>query len=84
MTKPAGQWNHMTIKAMGPMIYVVMNGEQIINMNVDQWDTPHKNPQGTRNKFSKAIKDMPREGFIGFQDHGQPVWYRHVRIKKFD
>jgi hypothetical protein len=84
VTKPVGQWNHMTIKAMGPMIYVVMNGEQIINMNVDKWDTPRKNPQGTPNKFSKAIKDMPREGFIGFQDHGQPVWYRHVRIKKFN
>jgi len=84
VTKPAGAWNHMTIQAMGPMIYVVMNGVQIIDMNVNEWDTPHKNKDGSRNKFSKAIKDMPREGFIGFQDHGQPVWYRHVRIKKFN
>jgi len=82
----ADKWNHMTVKAVGPQIYVVLNGEQIIDMNVDDWTEPHKNPDyvGTRNKFNKAIKDMPRVGHIGFQDHGNPVWYRNVKIKHLD
>jgi sugar phosphate isomerase/epimerase len=82
----ADKWNHMTVKAVGPQIYVVLNGEQIIDMNVDDWTEPNKNPDyvGTQNKFNTAIKDMPRVGHIGFQDHGDPVWYRNVRIKHLD
>jgi 3-keto-disaccharide hydrolase len=79
--KEAGQWNHMTITANGPIITIVMNGEPIINMNVDLWTEPHKNPQDdSKNKFNNAIKDFPRVGYIGFQDHGKPVWYRNVTI----
>ena len=71
----------MTITTKGSMITVVMNGESIIIMDVDQWTESHKNPQdGSKNKFNNAIKDFPRVGHIGFQDHGKPVWYRNVTI----
>ena len=79
--KKSGEWNHMTIIAKGPMITVGMNGESIINMDVDKWIEPHKNPQDdSKNKFNNAIKDFPRVGHIGFQDHGKPVWYRNVTV----
>ena len=29
---------------------------------------------------SRAIADFAREGYLGFQDHGHPVWYRNVKI----
>lgn len=80
--KTAGEWNHVTITCDNNRITVVMNGTRIINMDVDQWATPHKNPDGTENKFNTALKDFPREGYIGFQDHGHPVWYRAIKIKK--
>ena len=82
MTKPAGEWNRYTITCMDNKIYVVYNGEQIIDMDLNLWSEPHKNPDGTRNKFRNAYIDMPREGHIGFQDHGQPVWFRNLKIKK--
>ncbi len=81
VTKKAGEWNHMTIEAEGPMIYVVLNGEQIISMDLDKWTEPHKNPDGTPNKFKYAYKDMARAGFFGFQDHHSPVWFRNVKIR---
>lgn len=80
-TKEAGQWNSMTIKANGADLDVMMNGEQIIDMNLDEWTEPRKNPDGSKNKFKNALKDFPRVGHIGFQDHGKKVWYRNIRIK---
>ncbi|MGB2011617.1 MAG: family 16 glycoside hydrolase [Akkermansiaceae bacterium] len=47
---------------------------------MDDWDTPQKNPDGSKNKFKKALKDLPRKGHFGLQYHGQPVWYRNIVI----
>ncbi len=81
VAKKAGEWNHYTITCLDNKIYVVLNGEQIIDMDLNNWTEAHKNPDGTGNKFNTAYKDMPRVGFIGFQDHGQPVWFRNLKIK---
>jgi hypothetical protein len=77
-------WNHVVITALDNRITVVMNGEQIVDMDLNQWTEPHKNPDGSKNKFRTALKDFKREGHIGFQDHGANVWYRNVRIKPLD
>ena len=45
------------------------------------WNPTGKNPDGTKNKFKAALKDFPRQGFTGFQNHGQQVWFKDVRIK---
>jgi len=76
-----GKWNWMSIMALDNELTVIVNGEKIIAMDLNRWTEPHKNPDGTRNKFRTAIKDFRRDGHIGFQDHGAPVAYRNVRIK---
>lgn len=81
INKP-GQWNHCIVTCKGSSIKVVLNNELIIDMNLDLWTTPHKNPDGTDNKFGRALKDFARVGYIGLQDHGRPVWYRNIRIKR--
>lgn len=82
--KKAGEWNHMTIFAFGSRIMIVLNGERIINMNLDEWTEAHKNPDGTENKFNTAYKDMAKSGVFGFQDHGHPVWYRNIKVREVD
>lgn len=80
----AGQWNRVTITARGKNIEIVMNGTTIIEMDLNEWDTPGVNPArhgGQQNKFRTALKDFRGEGHVGFQDHGANVWYRNVRIK---
>jgi len=79
--KMAGEWNRCTITCKANKIYVVLNGQQIIDMDLNLWTEAHKNPDGTENKFNTAYKDMPREGHIGFQYHGHPIWFRNIKIK---
>lgn len=77
----AGEWNQYVITVKGPEISVDLNGSRISAMNVDRWTESGKNPDGSSNKFHKAVKDFARKGRIGFQDHGHAVWYRNIRVK---
>ncbi len=78
---PAGEWNELVLRCEGPRIRIVLNGEEVVNVDVDEWDTPGLNPDGTTNKFTRALKDFPRRGRIGFQNHGQIAWFRDVEIR---
>jgi len=80
--KPAGKWNRMTIMADDSKICVIMNNQHIQEIDLNDWPTAHKNPDGTDNKFDIAYKELPRKGWIGFQDHGNIVWYRNIKIKE--
>jgi hypothetical protein len=66
MAKPAGEWNRYVITCRGNQLKVELNGQQIIDLELDK----------------SAIKDRPPVGYIGFQDEAKPVWYRNVRIKE--
>jgi len=88
-SKKPGEWNHYVITCLDNMIYVNLNGEDIIDMDMDFWTEAGRNPgppvaAGTRNKFRYAYKDMAREGHIGFQYHGNPIWFKNLKIKSFD
>ena len=82
--KGPGEWNHYVITCLDNKIYVNLNGEDIIDMDLNLWTEAGKNPGGTTNKFKTAYKDMPREGNLGFQYHGNPVWFRNLKIKSLD
>ena len=88
MAKPVGEWNHFTITCKGPLVSVVFNGEEVINADLDKWSEAGKNPDGTPNKFKKALKDYARSGPIGLQGlHGKaqaPVYYRNIKIKAIE
>ncbi|MBI1371393.1 MAG: DUF1080 domain-containing protein [Phycisphaera sp.] len=77
---PIGEWNFLFLYCKGPEIALKINGQQTFSVNVNDWDTAGKNPDGTTNKFKTAMKDLPRVGRIGFQNHGQKVWFKDVKI----
>lgn len=65
MAKPAGEWNHLWIKAVGTKLQVKLNGEQIIDIDLAETES----------------KDKPLKGYFGLQDHGQVMWFRNIKIK---
>ena len=79
-----GEWNSVAVTAMDNKVTVKLNDEQIIDMDLDKWTEPNKNPDGSGNKFKAALKDFKREGHIGFQEHGAGVAYRNVKIRVLD
>lgn len=82
--KPPGQWNHMEITCDGPKLVVELNGELVNHMDLDQWTTPNRRPDGSEHKFDVAYKNHPRFGYIGLQDHGSPCWYKNIKIKQLN
>jgi Domain of Unknown Function (DUF1080) len=83
--KPAGEWNHMNITAVGPKITVVLNGKQVSTINLDEWNEPGKRPDGSSHKFGQvAIGKLPRAGYFGFQDHGRDCWFKNVKLKNLN
>ena len=82
--KPVGQWNELRLTCLGPTIRVQINGQLVNEFNLDRWGTPGKNPDGTDNKFKTAMKELPRRGKIGFQNHGHPVWFKQITIQELD
>lgn len=79
--KPIGEWNHARIYCNRSVIEVVLNGESVTLMDLNQFKEPSKRPDGSTHKFTGiAYKDFPRSGYIGLQDHGSPVWFKNIKL----
>lgn len=81
-SKPVGEWDRFFIIAKDNKLHVVLNDEHICEMDMNQWTEKNKNPDGTKNKFKTPYKDMKREGHMGLQYHGHPIWFRNARVKE--
>ena len=82
--KPVGEWNTFTLKCEGTRMICAINGVQVFDVDVNDWPEAGKNPDGSPNKFKIAIKDKPRTGRIGLQNHGQVVWFKDIRVKQLN
>lgn len=78
--KPDGEWNTMELTCKGPNIIAKVNGKKVIDVSIEDWKEPKKNPDGSKNKFKTALKDLPRIGNLGLQYHGQAVWFRNINV----
>jgi len=73
-------WNRYHITCDGPLVKVVLNGETILDLNLDEQKTPTKRHDGSE---APPLKDRPRRGHIGFQElsrGGGHVEIRNARI----
>ena len=83
--KPAGEWNAGRVRVApggpgGTRVSHYLNGVQVLEYELD---SPELRAAIQKSKF----KDVARfgklhKGHILLQDHGDQVWYRHVRIQR--
>lgn len=89
---PYDEWNTGSIMVYKGTVVHGQNGKNVLEYHM--W-TPRWTEMLQASKFSE--KDWPlafellnncggdaHEGYIGFQDHGDDVWYRNIRIKIMD
>ena len=88
MVKQPGQWNRCTITCIDHRIYVLLNGESIIEMDMNRWTSARINPDGSEipNWLTTPLAQLPTRGRIGLQGkHGNAaVYFRNIRIKEID
>jgi hypothetical protein len=87
-TKKAGEWNRMTIRCQGPHISVLQNGELVTDINMKDWKSGKKSPDGSDivDFEPRPLAEMATKGRIGLQGaHGGiPTHFRNIKIKSLD
>jgi hypothetical protein len=86
--KGPGEWNRMTITAKGKMIYVLLNGEPVNEMDMTQYTSAKTNPDGSEvpSWLSKPVAGLEHMGHVGLQGKhgGAPIYFRNLKIKPLD
>jgi hypothetical protein len=78
--KPVGEWNEVEVISKDAQLDFYLNDVHIVSTSL--WD---ENWQQLIEE--SKFKDMPdfgamKRGKIALQDHGDPVWFRNIRIKR--
>ncbi len=80
--KPVGSWNTIVIKVKDGKVTHVQNGVEVCSYTL--W-TPEWDNLVNASKFKSFpgfTEGISKEGFIGLQDHGYPVWFRNIKIRE--
>jgi len=76
--KPVGEWNHQEVRAIGPRVTVILNGEVIVDADIRE-----ASASGTMDGREHPGLQRDR-GHIGFLGHGSRVEFRNLWIKTVD
>lgn len=87
--KPFGEWNKVKIMVYKGTVVHNQNGENVVEYHLwtPQWTELLQNSKFSEEKWPEAFQLLNNcggenhEGYIGFQDHGDDVWFRNIRVK---
>jgi 3-keto-disaccharide hydrolase len=79
VTKPVGEWNDARLLVNGAHVEHWLNGVKLLEYELwsPDWEARVKASKfATMPGYGRA-----KRGFIAIQDHGNPVWFRNIRIR---
>jgi len=79
---PAGEWNTIVIRVKDGKVTHTQNGVKVVEYTL--W-TPEWDAAVAKSKFKTFpgwTEGISKEGYIGLQDHGYPVWFRNIKIRE--
>ncbi len=77
---PAGEWNITKIIFTPEQVEHWLNGKKVVSFV--PWDKAwYEKKNSDKWKNSKDYGKF-KTGYIGFQDHSSPIWFRNIKIKK--
>ena len=87
--KPYGEWNEGKVMVYKGTVVHGQNGENVVEYHLwtQQWTDMLQASKFSQAKWPLAYELLnncggeKREGYIGFQDHGDDIWIRNIRIK---
>ena len=77
---PVGEWNTTRIIFTPQKVEHWLNGKMVVSFVPwsDEW-----NAKKNAGKWKDAdLYGSFKTGYIGFQDHSSPIWFRNIKIKK--
>jgi Domain of Unknown Function (DUF1080) len=80
VTRPVGQWNDVRLLVKGPHVEHWLNDVKILEYELwsPDWEARVKASKfGIVPRYGRA-----KTGRIALQDHGDPVWYRSIKIRR--
>lgn len=79
---PAGEWNTIVIRVENGKVTHTQNGVKVVEYELwtPAWDEMVENSKFKNFPGFKA--GIPREGYIGLQDHGYTIWFRNIKIRE--
>jgi hypothetical protein len=91
-SKPYGEWNTGGITVFKGTVIHWQNGEPVVEYHLwtPQWEEMINNSKFSKEKWPLAYELLvnlggeAHEGYIGFQDHGDDVWFRNIKVKVLD
>jgi len=79
VTKPVGEWNLVRLLVRGPHVEHWLNGVKLLEYEL--W-SPDWEARVKASKFAVLPSyGRAKIGHIALQDHGNPVWFRNIRIR---
>jgi len=79
VTRPVGEWNEGRITVRGNRVQHFLNGVKLLEYDLDSPDW-QKRVNGSKFKDWVEYGKFDK-GFIALQDHGDPVYYRSIKIR---
>lgn len=79
LSNPPGEWNTTRIVVEGSSVEHWLNGTLILAFTMD---TPEWEQAVEESKFDATHYAVARTGHLAFQDHGNPVEYRNIKIRE--